>query len=358
MRITVAIACCNLEERIALCLNSVIDQDFQDLQILVVDDCSSDNSVEVVKGVMALHPERNFKLIVNPQNLGLSAVRNICIDEAEGEALFFMDGDDTIEAGTLSLFHKRMATTGVEVVCGSFRKTDDKGNVILTKQFPDDTVKGPFAYASYIEKHINGFFWLPIWNNLYSLHFLRAHNIRCASNYRKHEGSLFTLQVAFHAQSVSYLNQITYNWINLPSSITNTISKNKQYLIDLKAVIVSVVDAKNNFVSMHHNIQLPDGLLFLVNYIILTQGLLKLGLLSENIEKKEKKHFLRWLRSYYRKNNLRWSNIVGPFNKISYLILLSPCPYSLFRLYFKHLKTIAKVVNLRNKSNPVKNSKF
>ena len=344
MKITVAIASYNLEDWISKCLESVIAQDFQNMEILVIDDHSTDNCVEVVNKLIKEHPERDFRLIVNENNLGLCRVRNLSIDEARGDSIFFMDGDDTIEPGTLSMFSKRMEETGVEVVCGSFRKTNYVGTALITKQFPDDTIKGHFAFATYIEKNIKGFFWLPMWNNLYRLDFLRSHNIRCADHYRKHEGSLFTFKVALNARSVSYIHDVTYNWLNVPTSITNGIKKNRYFFEDFRAIIESVIDAKNDFESCHNNNPLPDGLRFLSNYIILTQGLLRRGLESETIGKKEKKQFLKWLRRYYRKNNMNWSNIVGPYNRISYLILASPFPYTLFRLYFKHLTTVSNLV--------------
>lgn len=345
MKITVAIACYNLEDRISVCLESVISQDYKDIEILVIDDHSTDCSVEVVNNIIGQHPERDFRHIVNETNQGLCNVRNISIHEAHGDAIYFMDGDDTIEPGTLSLFHQRMVETGVDVVCGSFRKTDLEENTILTKQFPDDTIKGDFAYASYIEKHINAFFWLPIWNNLYRLDFLRSHNIYCATHYRKHEGNLFTFKVALNASSVSYLHDVTYNWCNVPDSITNGIIRNRKFLDDFRVMIESLIDAKNNFVSYHKIQSLPAGIRFLLNYIILTQGLLKLGLQSENISKKEKKLFLKWLKELYRDNNMNLNNIVGSFNRVSFLILISPFPYALFRFYFRHLKSIVKIIN-------------
>ena len=345
MKITVAIACYNLEDRIAECLESVISQDFQNIEILVVDDHSIDHSVEVVNKVIKDHPEREFRLIINNRNQGLCRVRNISIDEARGDTIFFMDGDDTIEPGTLSLFHKRMVETGVEVVRGSFKKTDGDGNALIIKQFPDDTIKGDFAFATYIERHIKGFFWLPIWNNLYRLDFLRSHNIHCATNYIKHEGSYFTFQICLNAQSISYIHDVTYNWHDSQSSITRQIDFNKEFLKIFALVIESVVKAKNKFELQHNYKPLPYGASFLLNYIIFTQGLLKRGIMSPSIKSSEKKQFLRWLKMYYRKNNMNLSNIVGPFNRISYLILISPFPYALFRYYFKHLKTVSKIVN-------------
>ena len=82
MKITVAIPCYNLQDRISASLESVIAQDYEDTEILIIDDGSTDKSVEVINSMIDLHPEREFRLIVNETNLGLCAVRNIAIKEA------------------------------------------------------------------------------------------------------------------------------------------------------------------------------------------------------------------------------------------------------------------------------------
>jgi glycosyltransferase involved in cell wall biosynthesis len=345
IKITVAIACYNLEDKIATCLESVIFQDYQNVEILIVDDHSTDHSVDVLKKIIERHPERNIRLIVNETNLGLCKVRNISIDEACGDAIFFIDGDDTIEPGTLSLFSKRMEETDAEVVRGSFRKIDCKGNVITIKHFPDDTIKGDFAYSSYIEKYIKGYFNLAQWNSLFRLDFLRLHNIYCSTNYRKHESVLFVFKTVLYAQGVSFIQKITYNWTDNPTGITNFNRRDNRFLKDFKMIIESVIETKNEFESCHKNQPLLAGIIFLISYISLTMGFLRSGLLSEVISKKEKKQFLKWLKKLYRDNNMNLRNITGPFNRLSYLILISPFPYLLFRFYFKHLKTVSKIVN-------------
>ena len=335
MKITVAISCYNLEDRIAACLESVIQQDFQDMEILVIDDCSNDHSVEVVNDQIRKHSERIFRHIVNSENLGLSKVRNIAIKEAAGEYLFFVDGDDTIEPGTLSLFYRRMEETQADVVCGSFRKKNFEGKAYITKQFPEDTIKGEYAYASYIEKYITGYFCLAAWNNLYRLDFLRKYEIYCATHYRSYEDRLFTFKVVLNARSV------TYNYCDVKASIRHQ-RKDLAFLHTFQAVIESVFEAKRNFESVNNKV-LPQGALFLLNYICLTNGPLK-NVIEANVGRDEKKQFLKRLKKQYRENNMTWSSIVGPYNRISYLILSSPLPYPLFCFYFGHMKVIAKVV--------------
>ena len=341
MKITVAIPCYNLEDRIAACLESVIQQDFKDMEILVVDDCSKDRSVEVVNSLIGKHPERIIRHIVNSENIGLSKVRNIAIKEAAGEYLYFVDGDDTIEPGTLSLFYRRMEETQADVVCGSFRKKNFEGKAYVTKQFPEDTIKGEFAYASYIEEHIIGYFCLAAWNNLYRLDFLRKYDICCATHYRSYEDRLFTFKVVLNARSVSYIHDVTYNYCDVKASIRHQ-RKNMAFLHTFKAVIESVFEVKRVFESVNNRV-LPQGALFLLNYICLTNGPLK-NVIEANVGKDEKKLFLKWLKKQYRENNMTWSSIVGPYNRISYIILSSPLPYALFCFYFSHIKTIAGVV--------------
>ena len=68
MRVTVSISCYNQEDKIANCIKSVIAQDYNDIEILVVDDHSTDKSIEVIKSVFAVHPEVLTRLIIHDTN--------------------------------------------------------------------------------------------------------------------------------------------------------------------------------------------------------------------------------------------------------------------------------------------------
>lgn len=349
MKITVAIPCYNLEDRIAACLESVITQDYKDIEILVIDDCSSDNSVEIIKSLIGRHPEREFSVIINKTNLGLSKVRNIAISEAKGDCLFFVDGDDSIERGTISLFKHRMEQTHVDVVCGSFRKNDFDGNTYFIKQFPEDTLKGRFAYASYIEKYVSGYFNLGIWNNLYRLGFLKDNGIYCNNNYRVFEDRLFTFMVILYASGVSYIHEVTYNYNDVPTSICHQ-NNDSSFLQIYRSIIVSVFDTIKDFQVNYRNQTIPYGISYMLDYICMSDGLLK-KCLESDASGCDKKSLLKWLRKTLDNNSVNWGNVVGPYNKLSYLILKSPFPYPLFRFYFKHLKIVKRVFVLLNLSN-------
>ena len=92
--VTVVIPCFNQADFIDECINSVLNQSYKSIEIICVDDCSTDNSVEQIKKYTDL---KNFRLIKNSQNLGVCASRNIAINEANGLYILPLDGDDTIE---------------------------------------------------------------------------------------------------------------------------------------------------------------------------------------------------------------------------------------------------------------------
>ena len=232
------------------------------------------------------------------------------------------------------------------MVCGSFQKKDFDGNTYIIKQFVEDTIKGEYAYVKYIEKYINGYFNLGIWNNLYRLDFLRKNGINCPAQYSIFEDRLFTFMVVLNAQSVSYLHEITYNYYDVHNSICHQKEGRAIFLV-YQAVIESVIETYNQFNDSHGFKIVPRGIRFMLNYICLSDGLLMKCMRSE-ASVVEKKFLLKWLRHVLRTNDIRWNNIVGAYNKVSYMILNCPFSYPMFRYYFTHLKSVKKVFVLLN----------
>ena len=178
----------------------------------------------------------------------------------------------------------------MDVVCGSFRKNDFDGNTYIIKQFPEDTLKGRFAYASYIEKYVNGYFNLGIWNNLYRLDFLKSNGIYCNTNYRIFEDRLFTFMVVLHASSVSYIHEVTYNYNDVPTSICHQNNDNN-FLQIYRSIIVSVFETVKDFLDSNKDQTFPYGIRFLLDYICMSDGLLK-KCLELDASRRDKKNCL------------------------------------------------------------------
>ena len=110
--ISVIIPVYNRQDYIEECLNSVIAQSYQNFEIVIVDDGSSDNTYEICKNLSLKEPR--IKLF-SGEHGGVSAARNIALDKATGEYMFFLDSDDVIYPALFETFIKAMGETNADM---------------------------------------------------------------------------------------------------------------------------------------------------------------------------------------------------------------------------------------------------
>jgi len=113
--ITVGITCFNAEETIARAIESARDQDWPRLEIVVVDDCSSDRSAEIVERIAG--DEDRIRQIRHPVNMGPGAARQTILDNAAGEYIAFFDDDDESAPQRLSVQYRRLVDYREETGC-------------------------------------------------------------------------------------------------------------------------------------------------------------------------------------------------------------------------------------------------
>ena len=116
MKVSVIIPLYNAEKYIAACLESVLNQTFTDFEVIVVDDCSTDNSCAVAENYLEKFGGR-LKIISLPQNTGNASIpRNEGLNFARGEYIFFMDNDDLLINNALETFYNLATNFRADVV--------------------------------------------------------------------------------------------------------------------------------------------------------------------------------------------------------------------------------------------------
>jgi len=121
---SIIISVYNTERYLTECVQSILKQDFKKLEIILVDDCSTDKSSEICKSFS----EQNefIKVIRHEKNSGVSASRNSGIDAARGEYIIFLDSDDCLFNGCLSGLAKLIREKpGTDVIVGSHNRSAD-----------------------------------------------------------------------------------------------------------------------------------------------------------------------------------------------------------------------------------------
>ena len=125
MTVSIIIPIFNVEQYIERCINSVINQTYRQLEVILVDDCSPDNSMNLARQLVEKSTNKEgliFKFIKREENGGLSAARNTGVDIATGEYVYFLDSDDELPANAIELLvHQVKLHPDVEIVMGRMK---------------------------------------------------------------------------------------------------------------------------------------------------------------------------------------------------------------------------------------------
>ena len=116
MKVSVIIPVFNAEKYLSVCLESILIQTLQDFEVIVVDDCSTDSSLEIAENYLERFGER-LKIIELPENTGSGAVpRNVGLDYAQGKYVFFADNDDLLIDSALETLYEAAEESQAEVL--------------------------------------------------------------------------------------------------------------------------------------------------------------------------------------------------------------------------------------------------
>lgn len=123
--VSVIVPVYNVEQYIDDCLNSIRKQNYANLEIIIVEDCSTDNSDAAIKPHLT---DKRIKIIYHQKNSGLSAARNTGIEAATGDFIMFVDSDDLIESVLVESCVSVMSKTNADIITYECIPFDDGKN--------------------------------------------------------------------------------------------------------------------------------------------------------------------------------------------------------------------------------------
>ncbi len=226
-QITVGMPVWGVEKYIRRSLLSVLEQDFDDMEILVIDDCGTDKSIDIATELANTHPKgHKIRIIRQPQNMGCWAARNRVLDEAQGKYIFLIDSDDYLFDGAIPKLFKKAEETQVEATYGSVLPVDEDGKPIKDSgvdgiNLPDMTLRGEdklacFANDNTKKLRLNNF----IWNIMLRSDFIKKHQLRFRQT-KFWDDVLFNADMQPHMTSASFISDLTYHYVIRDNSLSN-----------------------------------------------------------------------------------------------------------------------------------------
>ncbi len=209
--VTIGIPLYRAEKFIKDCLNSALDQTYQFIDFLIIDDACDDYSAEIVSQMQTEHPRgKNIRIIRHAQNVGIGETRNHLIAETKTKYLFFLDADDVITRNAIQLLHDVAEKYQTDLVYGSHEQIDmnSEERHVSATIYKQQSFLLSDDYSTYVYRKYDGI-QAQVWNALINLEWIRSTGLRFLPiNYW--EDFALTMDLATYASRVVLLSDVTY----------------------------------------------------------------------------------------------------------------------------------------------------
>jgi len=213
--ISVIIPVYNAEECLEICLRGILKQTFVNFEIILIDDGSTDSSLDICNK-FAL---QNQKISVFHQsNVGVSKARNKGLDEARGKYIVFVDADDKVLPNYLELFiYDKEIPEGTLVLQGHLI---EKNGVIQNLNLS----KTEYYYKNLHENPLSESFLLfgPPWSKLFEMKLIKRHNLRFEGVVSSNEDGIFHLKYLMHIKAVKKVSECGYIYVKRDTKTITT----------------------------------------------------------------------------------------------------------------------------------------
>ena len=203
-KISIVIPIYNVEQYLRECIDSVIKQTYENLEIILVNDGSKDNSLNICKEY--LDKDKRIR-IIDQKNAGLSAARNVGLEASTGEYVMFIDSDDYMDLNACKVLYNAIEGTDYEFVSANFVFTDSNGKPWKKPKFSNKFKNKELTIKNYRESFY--FINAPVWNKIFKREYLIENNLRFEVGLYA-EDAIFTTLLYLKAQKAYYIKDVVY----------------------------------------------------------------------------------------------------------------------------------------------------
>lgn len=224
MKISLIIAAYNVDKFIEKCILSCLDQNLDNslYEIIIIDDGSKDLTLSVLQQLNTIY--KNL-VIITQENSGLGAVRNRGIEQARGELLWFIDGDDYIESNILNTILLLFQSSKLDALALNYNTVNAKYNTITSLAnnivLENAVVTGSNFYKDNYEKSYSCFF-------VFKKSLFKDSNVRFKERINMQDSEILP-KILIKVERLSFINETCYYYVQHPDSFTNSTNGQKRF---------------------------------------------------------------------------------------------------------------------------------
>lgn len=217
--VTISVPVYNVEKYLAKCLENLINQSLQDIEIILVDDGSTDNSGRICDEFAQIDKRI---VVIHKENGGLASARQAALDIASGVYFCACDADDWAELSMYEKMYRRAVETNADVVICDYVSEYGDGMAKFSrygKEIPQEN-------NLIIDEVLNGSFPCSVWSKMFRRDIFERYNLSWEPGINMGEDFLITLKVLQHPLRFAYLSESLYHYRRMPGedSYTNRVT--------------------------------------------------------------------------------------------------------------------------------------
>lgn len=288
--ISIIVPIYNVEKYLKKCVNSILNQTYKNLEVILVDDGSPDRCPEICDDFA--FQDKRVK-VIHKENGGLISARQAGLRAASGEYIGFVDGDDWIEPDMYMNFYDSVVKYSPDIVVSEFifdYETEKvKSSQNLTKPFFSKQEMINEIYPSMLFKppYYNFGIYPCCWAKLYKKELLEKCLFKVTPKIKIGEDSAFTYPCLIQANSLAYVDKYGYHYMNNPDSMTGSYDSNMENTILIPYNILKKAFSENNY---NFSSSLNYYLFYLLEFIIRNE--------ASSRNKKTKKEIKKTLKAF------------------------------------------------------------
>lgn len=217
----------NCEDTVGKTIESVLNQSFADLELIIINDGSTDNTQQVLERYHSEDSRVRFKTI---QNGGPGNARNKGIELTNGRYLLFVDSDDVMKDGTLETYANHVKDKKIDLVISSYNMNVLDGKDIVDTRLveaPEQMIEAHEEFLENVYSLMNKQLMYVAWNKLFKLDIIKKHGIKFPP-YNSCEDRLFNIRYFDHVEACKIVSDVLYGYsFDGKNSLTNKYFDNK-----------------------------------------------------------------------------------------------------------------------------------
>jgi len=342
VKVSIIIPVYNVEKYLRQCLDSVVNQTLKDIEIICVNDGSTDNSLHILEEYADKDPRVR---VLNQENMGSGVARNRAIKQATGEYIGFMDSDDYADLTMFEKLYEHAKLNDCEIVMCPMLIVKENGEEVNSSDLKSfyfynlDCFDETFDNRIFNYRDTENFIFevaVNAYNKIYKNSFVKKYNARFAEEGLIFQDNIFFYHTYLNASRMSLIREfLYYHRTHRPGSVQTERGKKQYDIIKIMNMIIELFKAYTDYDEIE----------------LLNRKINHINFRYYQVAEEYRAEFFRLIKEDYEEMNLEDDIIdtLHPEAKANYLLILKSDTYKEFELYKEKNKLSSRIHKLKNK---------